>query len=225
MSDKAKARLVRIAARALGRHGLAHAYGHCSVRLDRDHMLASPGKPLGLTKPGESCIAIPVHGPFPDGLLGELRIHREIYQRRPNTNAIIRCQPPKIISLSALGLTPSPRHGFGAYFWPKPPLWNDPQLLRNDEKAAQLAAMLGEHHAIIMRGNGAVIAGETMQEALTLTWYLEDAARVELDCLSTHPEQSGPILSKEDCDGRAVYSGGILERMWDYLTDGDPENA
>ncbi len=223
MSHVEQGRLIRIAARALGRHGLAHAYGHCSLRIDADLMLASPGKPLGLVEPAEECTKVPINGPFPDGLLGELRIHREIYRRRKNVNAIVRCQPPKIISLSALGQTPSPRHGFGAYFWPKPPFWADPQLLRNDAKAAELADLLGDNNAIVMRGNGAVIAAQSMEQALTLTWYLEDSARVELDCLSALHGGEAPVLSKEDCAARAVYSGGIIERMWDFLTDGDPE--
>lgn len=223
MTDAQSARLIRIAARALGRHGLAHAYGHCSLRAG-DALLASPGKPLGLVKPEEDCIRVPLHGPFPEGLLGELRIHREIYKRRPDVHAIIRCQPPKTISLSALGLTASPRHGFGAYFWPKPVFWNDPQLLRNDDDAAKLSEQLADERAIVMRGNGAVIVGENMQQTLALTWYLEDAARVELDCLSASRNCEASILSEEDCAKRSVWSGGIVERMWDYLTADDPES-
>lgn len=225
MEEHQASRLVRIASRALGRHGLAHAYGHCSIRINADELLASPAKPLGLCEPGEPCVRVSIEGPFPDGLLGELRIHREIYKRRPDVSAIIRCQPPKTISLSAMGKTPVPRHGFGAYFWPKPPFWDDPQLLRNDASAARLAELLGDQHAVIMRGNGAVIAGDTIQKALTLTWYLEDAARVELDCLASGSDNNVNLLSKEDCAGRAVFSGNIIERMWDYLTAGDPENT
>src|SRR3546814_8479519 len=44
--DQAQQRLVRVAARALARHGLVHAYGHCSLRLDERHFLVAPSKPL-----------------------------------------------------------------------------------------------------------------------------------------------------------------------------------
>src|SRR3546814_930704 len=35
--------------------------------------------------------------------------------------------------------------------------------------------------ALVMRGNGAVTVGETLPQAVTLAWFLEDAARVERD--------------------------------------------
>ena len=35
-------RRVRVAGRALARHGLVHAYGHCSARIDAGRFLVSP---------------------------------------------------------------------------------------------------------------------------------------------------------------------------------------
>ena len=75
----------------------------------------------------------------------------------------------------------------------------------------------------MMRGNGCVVAGETLEEAVVLTWYLEDAARVELDVLKAGMSESAPVLSAEDALKRATRDGRIIERMWDYLVAGDPE--
>src|SRR5690606_8442459 len=134
------------------------------------------------------CSVVPLDGPLPEGVLPEVRIHREIYRRRADVGGVARVQPPKIMSLGVLGLTPVARHGFGAYFHPQPPLWDDPLLLRSDPQAEQLAEQLGSPPAIVMRGNGAVTAGRTLAEAVVLAWYLEDAARVELDCLAAGPD-------------------------------------
>ena len=41
-------RIVRLAARALGRAGLANAYGHCSIRLDEDRLLVCAAMPIAL---------------------------------------------------------------------------------------------------------------------------------------------------------------------------------
>jgi HCOMODA/2-hydroxy-3-carboxy-muconic semialdehyde decarboxylase len=215
---------VRAAARALGRHGLVHAYGHCSVRLDAGRMLVSPAKPLGLVKVGEPCMVVELDGPLPEPVLGEVRVHREIYRQRAEVGGIVRCMPPKIMSLGAMGLTPRARHGFGAYFHPAPPLWTDPQLLRSDTQAVQIASQLGSHAAIVMRGNGAVVVGATLQEAVVLSWYLEDAARVEWDCLAAG-QADAPVLTAAQADERATWSGRICERMWDYLTAGDAESC
>lgn len=219
--DAAQQRLVRIAARALGRHGLVHAYGHCSLRLDDRHFLVGASKPLALVQPGDAGTVVPIAGPLPDGVLPEVRIHREIYRARPDVNGVARVQPPKTMSLSVLGRTPAACHGFGSYFHPRPPLWDDPMLARSDEQAAALVARMGDARAIVMRGNGAVLAGDSLEMAVVLAWYLEDASRVELDCLSTGLE---PIrFSDEQSAARATWNGRLLERMWDHLVHGDPE--
>ncbi|MFT3763005.1 MAG: class II aldolase/adducin family protein [Pseudoxanthomonas sp.] len=218
---EALARTVRAAARALGRHGLVHAYGHCSARIDAASFLVAPSRPLGLVEPDESCTVVPLDGPLPEGVLPEVRVHREIYRLRPDVGGVARVQPPKTMSLSALGRTPQPCHGFGSYFHPQPPLWDDPLLLRDDARAVELAQALGDARAIVMRGNGAVLAGDSLPMATVLAWYLEDAARVELDCLAAGLP---PVrFSAAQSAARATWNGRLLERMWDYLTHGDPE--
>jgi HCOMODA/2-hydroxy-3-carboxy-muconic semialdehyde decarboxylase len=221
----AQQQTVRIAARALGRHGLVHAYGHCSLRLDAGHFLVGPSVPLGLTKPGDACQVVPLAGPLPEGVLPEVRIHREIYRARPQVGGIARVQSPKLMSLSVLGQTPVARHGFGSYFHPQPPLWDDPLLVRSDPQAVALATRLGDARAIVMRGNGAVLAGDSLEMAVVLAWYLEDAARVELDCLAAAGAATATRFTDAQSDARAVWAGRLLERMWDYLTHDDPEHA
>jgi len=223
MPDEALEVLVRKAARALGRHGLAHAYGHVSARIDAGTFLVCAAEPMGLIAPGRRGTVVKVDGDLPDGVLGEVRIHREIYRRRPEIGGVARTMPPKIMSLSTLRLTPKARHGLGCYFYPAIPLWDDPLLIRADAAAGRLAAQMGDTFAIVMRGNGLVTAGESLREAVVLAWYAEDAARVEMDVLAAGGAGSPALLNEEDAAIRATWSGRILERMWDYLTFGDPE--
>ncbi|HRQ65926.1 MAG TPA: hypothetical protein PKZ76_13875, partial [Xanthomonadaceae bacterium] len=61
-----KERLVRVAARALGRHGLVHAYGHVSLRLDERRFLVGASKPLGLLQPEDTGTVVEVDGPLPE---------------------------------------------------------------------------------------------------------------------------------------------------------------
>lgn len=216
-------RIVRKAARALSRAGLVNAYGHCSARLDARSFVVCAPVPMGLIAPGEPGTLVPVEGPLPEGVLGEVRIHQAIYRRRAAVGGIVRCLPPKVLSLSTLRRTPQARHGFGSYFAPQPPLWDDPQLIRSTEQAEGVAATLGESRGVVMRGNGAVTAGATLEEAVVLAWYLEDAARVELDVLAAGRSAEEALLSADEARQRAVGAGRIFERMWDYLTHGDPE--
>lgn len=214
---------VRIAARALGRHGLVHAYGHCSARLDSENFLVCPSKPMGLTEVGDKCLTVPINGSLPDGVLGEVRLHQQIYRNRPEASGVVRFMSPNMMALAALGLVPKPRHGFGAYFHPAVGFWNDPQLVRDDDKAAGAFAAMGKSNGLMMRGNGAVTMGPSLEEAVVMAWYLEDACRVELEALRSGLAETSPVISDEECKARATRAGMIIERMWDFLTHGDPE--
>lgn len=208
--------IVQQAARGLGRAGLVHAFGHVSLRLDQDSFLVCAARPLELVGelPGTVC---PVDGPLPDGVLGEVRIHQKIYARRPQIGAVCRIMPPALMALSTQGVVPRPRHGIGAYF-DQLPLWPDPRLLRDDAAAAAMIEMMGDAPAIVMRGNGAVVAAETMPKAATLAWFLEDAARVEREVRAMgFPAEQG-LLDTEEIVARQVWAGQVAERMWDWLT-------
>ena len=214
------AQRLRVASRAVGRAGLAHAYGHCSARLDALNFLVSPAKPLLLVSDQDAPVRVRVDAPLPEGALPEVRLHQQIYRRRADVGGIVRFQSPKLMSLSTLGRTPEARHGLGSYFAPRPPLWPNPRLARDDETAGAIAAALANARAIVLRGNGALTVGRSLEEATVLAWYLEDAARVELDVLSTG--SAGCIYDPAEAADRAVTSGQLFERMWDWLAAGDP---
>lgn len=215
---------VRKAARALARNDLGHAYGHVSARLDDERFLVCAARPMGLIRPGETGAVVPVEGALPDGVLGEVRCHQQIYRRRADVNGICRTFLRETMTLSTFRRVPRARHGFGCYFAPGPALWDDPALLRSDEAAARLAERLGDSRAIVMRGNGVVLTGATVEESIVMAFYLEEAARTELAVMAVGDGAESVEIPLAEARARAVSSGRIFERMWDYLTDGDPEN-
>lgn len=217
-------RQLRIAARALGRNGLAHAYGHCSLRLDADHFLVCAARPMGLLAPGEPGQVVPVEGPLPAGVLGEVRLHQHLYRRRPEARAVARSMPPALMALGTARRTPKPRHGMGSYFGAGAALWDDPQLVRDDAAAAAVIDAMGERNAVVMRGNGVVVVADSLPKVVSLTWYLEDAAKLELAVLAAGLDQESVVLDAAERERRATSTGGIFERMWEYLTHGDPES-
>lgn len=219
--DTNRARALRLAARALAHAGLVHAYGHCSLRLDSTRFIVSPPKALGLVKANDAAVQVSTTGPLPAAALPEVIIHQRIYAQRPDVNGVVRFQSPQIMALSALGRTPRALHGFGAYFAPKPALYLNPRLVRDVPSAAALVEQLGDARGIVMRGNGAVTVGTSIEEAVAMAWYLEDAARVELAVLATG--QSAQEFTASESADRAASSGQLVERMWDWLTCDDPE--
>ncbi len=210
-------KLVQLAAHALARAGLVHAYGHCSSRLDDSRFLVCAAGPMGLAHLGRGAIC-PVDGALPEGVLGEVRIHQQIYRLRKEIRGVCRIMPPATMALSTAGVAPAPRHGIGAFLGNGSAFWNDPRLLRDDADAAALAAAMGTNNCIIMRGNGAVTAAESLEKAVTVAWFLEDAARVEERMRRIGCVDDGR-LSDEEIAARNNWSGGVVERMWRYLTD------
>lgn len=218
---------LRVAARALSRGGLVHAYGHCSLRLDAGHFLVCAAKPMGSILPGDAGTVVPVHGALPDGVLGEVRIHQQVYARRPEVGSVCRIMPPQLGLLGLLKRTPRARHGFGAYFAKPdgsgPVLWDDPRLLRDDAAAGRLADTLGTGNALVMRANGAVVVGKTIVEAVALSWFLEEAARVETGLMQMGQDGEHTLLTPDETLARQVVAGRVYERMWEHLSLGDCE--
>ncbi|QKV81811.1 class II aldolase/adducin family protein [Amycolatopsis sp. Hca4] len=209
-----------MAARALSGGGLVTAYGHCSVRRDESTFLVTPVVPLGQIgrRPG---IVVAVTGELPDDVPGEVRLHQAIYRRRPDVGGIARVLPTAVRALSASGCTARPLDGTGAYFAPGPPLWPDPRLVRTEAAAAAVAEALRDAPAIVLRGNGAVVVGGSLQRAVVLAQFLETASELDLAVRATGAD--AVEFSPDEVAARAVWTGGIEERMWAYLTRGDPE--
>jgi HCOMODA/2-hydroxy-3-carboxy-muconic semialdehyde decarboxylase len=217
-------RLLRIAARSLSRAGLVHAYGHCSTRTSADVLRVCPAMPMGLIPQGTNGTDVPVEGALPEGVLGEVRLHQEIYRRDTDIGGVVRFMGPSLMALGALGLAPALRHGFGCYFYPGAGFWGDPQLIRDGDRARGVIDAMGESAGVVMRGNGAVVRASSLERAVVLAWYLEDAARVELAALASGLADSAPVISVEEARQRATDQGGIFERMWEHLTHADPES-
>jgi len=215
-------RRVRVAGRALARAGLVHAFGHCSERVDESHFLVCAAKPMGLLRIRDAGSLVAIGEPLPEGVLGEVRIHQQVYRKRRDVNGVVRFMSPSVVTLSAMQRTSPVRHGAGSYFAPQPPFWHDPQLIRTDELAEGVASTLEHQRAVVMRGNGAVTAGDSLEQAVVLAWFLEESSRVDLALLQAGGG-AAPALTSAEARQRATGDGRIFERMWDYLTYGDPE--
>jgi HCOMODA/2-hydroxy-3-carboxy-muconic semialdehyde decarboxylase len=214
---------VRKAARAMASAGLSTAFGHCSVRLDADSFLVCRAGALSTIKPAEDGSVVPVNGNLPQGVLGEVRIHQQIYTRRPEIGAVCRFSSPNVIAVSALGRAPKMRHVFGAMFAPEVKYSDDIRLMRDDAIAAEVAHVMGDSPGIVMRGIGAVTAGADIKQALCLAWFLEDMSRLELAVLSSGQADQAPVYTADEALGLSGWGGQVAERAWDHLTALDPE--
>ena len=57
------------------------------------------------------------------------------------------------------------------------PVYDDPDLVRNDQQGTALAEDLGAHRAVLLRGHGVAVVADDVPSCVTLSLYLEENAK------------------------------------------------
>jgi HCOMODA/2-hydroxy-3-carboxy-muconic semialdehyde decarboxylase len=204
------------AAGALDAEGLVTAFGHVSVREEKqESFLITPPKPLGSLEPDESLLEVSLaEDELPEGVPGEAWIHWAIYKSRSDVGGICRAQPPISTAVTSAGMPIRPLHGQGAFLGEEVPVYDDARLIRGREAGEALAGDLGDAGGIIMRGNGAVTVGKSVGAAVARMWVLEVSAEINRTAASVGTPRA---LSEEEFSYWESVSEEILERIWSYL--------
>lgn len=140
----------------------------------------------------------------------ESPLHLAIYSARTDVRAVCRIHGPAIAVWSTLGIPPL-LHGFGGIAEPIA-WWHDPVLVAS-ERAARLAAdALGQTAGMILRGNGAVVVGRDLEQALARAWALEERCRVALAA-----GQGARVLTPAELELRASWFDAEERRIAAWL--------
>ena len=207
------------AAHALAAEGLVTAFGHVSAREKQDAFLITPPKPLGSLGSDEALLEVSLDkDELPDGVPGEAWIHWAIYKKRSDVEGICRAQPPISTAITSAGIPIRPLHGQGAFLGKEVPVYDDARLIRDREAGEELAELLGDAGAIIMRGNGAVTVGKSVGAAVARMWVLEVSAEINRTAAVAGASQ---MLNEEEFSYWESVSEEILERIWGYLKIGE----
>lgn len=203
------------AAHALAAEGLVTAFGHISVREERDAFLISPPKPLGSLEADDAPLEVSLESEeLPEGVPGEAWVHWAIYKSRPDVGGICRAQPPISTAVASASIPIRSLHGQGAFLGEEVPVYDDARLIRDQQAGEMLAESLGEAGAVIMRGNGAVTVGKDVGAAVARMWVLEVSAEINRTAAITGAPR---VLSDEEFSYWESVSDEILERIWVYL--------
>jgi HCOMODA/2-hydroxy-3-carboxy-muconic semialdehyde decarboxylase len=205
-----------VAGRALARTGLVTAFGHVSVRSASSELLITPPEPLGgLTADSDWRGLDVAAAELPTGVPREAWIHLAIARGRAEVGAICRAQPPTATALASAGVPILALHGQGALLGPLVPVFDDPVLVRDETRAAALAARMGNSPALVMRGNGAVTVGANIGEAVARMWVLEASARMNSIAAAAGKQQP---LSLDEQGAWQHVASEILDRIWHALS-------
>jgi ribulose-5-phosphate 4-epimerase/fuculose-1-phosphate aldolase len=203
------------AARALAGAGLVDAFGHVSAR-DGDAALITPALPMAAVDSLDQLVELPLGEleELPPGAPKEAWIHWAIYRRRPDVGAICRGQPASALAVAAVADELPAVLGQGAIAGAPVPVFPDSRLVRDHDRAADLAVALGGAPSLIMRGNGALAAGSTPGRAMARLYLLERSADTWLRAAAVAEPRP---LGAAEAEAWQAAGEELLERLWRHL--------
>lgn len=207
------------AGRILTREGLVQGFGHVSARISgAGRFLLTPRVSLELVRPGD-LLVMNLDGTVASGRKAppfEAPLHAAIYRMRQDVGAVVRIHARKANYFGASRTPLVPVHNHGSFFAGGVPLFSRPDLISTAELADSVARSLGERRAILLRGNGQVVVGASVAEAVMMAIYLEEMADIYYGAL----QLGEPVLmSAEECRSRMAEAlpAVDLERAWNFF--------
>jgi len=175
------------ASHVLHQQGIAAAFGHVSARIPGTDRFIFPPRMSPALVQIDNLLELDVDGRQLAGAgrpNTEFWIHARIYKARPDVQSVCHVHPPSCVVLSSLGETIRPLHASGAVFKNNVQVFDHITLIRTRELGDQVAATLGPHEAMLLRGHGVNITGKDVRRVCVLTLWMEEAASYQLRAMS-----------------------------------------
>jgi HCOMODA/2-hydroxy-3-carboxy-muconic semialdehyde decarboxylase len=190
-----------VANTVLASHQIFDAYGHVSVRSDRNpqrYLMARSLAPELVTAADileYDLDSNAIGGKGPDGkppaLFLERFIHGEIYKARADVKAVVHCHTPSLIPFGVTDVPLRPMFGLAGFLAEGVPVFEIRKtagmtdlLIRDSARGHALAQTLGPRPVALMRGHGAVIVGASLPLTVGRCIYLDTNARVQQQAIA-----------------------------------------
>ena len=204
--------------RMLERSDIIDYNGHCSIRLDADHMLINIGSCQRSKLTAADICTIDMEGNVIEGSGKpplEFHLHAGVYRARPDVKAVVHAHPKWSTFLTMTGHGYEPVYAQGSLVYPMPVL-DSPNSINNRTMADRLAQTLGDRPAAMMKSHGAVTVGKTIVEAFVLANYLEENAYRQYMALQIG--QPYVFTGEEVAQCREkLWNANLFTRTWDHF--------
>lgn len=174
---EARDQLVAVGERLAAAKLVRHSEGNLSLRIDETRLLVTAtGSDLGRLEPTDLVEVDLEASAVPARATSEVRLHIEIYRRRPDAAAIVHAHPPQLLRLDANGGFPRSRiiEDRGRM------LGRVVSAAHFQEGSLALAeaagSALARANACVLCGHGAVTLGSSLMRAFVRMLDLERAA-------------------------------------------------
>lgn len=198
------------ALRIIEHQGLSDAFAHLSARVDGSQMLFMPRKSPAVVKTKELFV-VDFEKQVPQS-----SVHQAIYKARPDVKAVIHFHSPRTILLSVVGQTVRPMHNYSVIFYEGVPLFERTGQVESPDRAAEIARLLGPSKAVILRGHGAVVVGQSIPEVCILALYLEESAGLQGEAMKLGEPH---YISRDEAErvARRTFKPASTLRAWEHF--------
>ncbi len=109
----------------------------------------------------------------------EATIYTGILKARPDVNAVVHTHAPMCVALSLVDKPVANVHMQSRAFGAGVPIYPRPIFILDHAEGDDLARVLGQASALIIKGHGTVTVGRTIDEACITALYLERTAKIQ----------------------------------------------
>jgi L-fuculose-phosphate aldolase len=241
-------RQVAIANRVLSEVGLATgvlaSLGHASLRVPSDptkFVVKGRGYAMDVLvrmRP-EDMVVCDTEGYLVEGPPGvsqcfEVKMHSCIYKTHPEVQSVVHVHPRFTVVMSVLQATLVPMCQEGIQLVRRPlPVYPHVRTIQSEAEGMEVAELLGNSKAILLRGHGAATAGASLNESVMnmlqleeqakMNWYAYCAAGPDHQRISEEliQEISNRPKLNELPQFKDVLTSGTprVEGVWDYYSD------
>ena len=199
------------ALRIIYSEGLSDAFAHLSSRSeDGNGMMFMPRKSPALVQ-GAELFFVDFETPVPQSSL-----HQAIYKTRADVKAIFHFHSPAIVLLSVLGQTIRPMHNYSAIFYEGVPLYTGTGQVESPARAGEMATLLGRAKALMLRGHGAVVVGQSIREVCMLSLFLEESAKLQAEAMRLGTPM---FMERDEAEkiAKRTFKATSVERAWAHF--------
>jgi HCOMODA/2-hydroxy-3-carboxy-muconic semialdehyde decarboxylase len=206
----------------LADHGILDGYGHVSARHDQDpnrYLLSRSLAPALVTADDIMEYDLNSNPVNAQGrtLYVERFIHGEIYQARPDVQAVVHNHSPAVIPFGVSTAPLRPLYHMAAFLWEGVPVFEirdvagmTDMLVRSPALGRALAQTLGSKAAALMRGHGAVVVSASLSGVVGRSIYLQLNAHLQAQAIAL----GEPVTYLDPEEGRRADLGGY-QRAWE----------
>lgn len=148
-------------------------------------------------------------------------IHSEIYKNNPDVHSICHNHAQALMPFTVVDIPYKPLSHYGAMFYEGVPVYDDydvsdGMLIRNQQEGERVARCLGDKKAILLRGHGVIVTGESLRKCVMNSIFMVIDAENQYNAIRIGEPTYLSYEEARACDKKTWNMDISQERAWNF---------